>query len=259
MDTNISPTQLPLDQLRQIRIQKINKIRELGIDPYLASGNRSHDISEIVDNFEKLEGSNVSVCGRILSWREHGALAFADVSDESGHIQLYLKADQGMLFNAEKGTLDFEKLNLLDIGDFVEVTGEVTKTKRGEISILVHELKLLTKSVRPLPSMHFGIKDEEERYRQRYVDFILNPELRELFYKKAKFWNSFRSFLLEKGFLEVETPVLENTAGGADARPFVTHHNSLDIDVFLRISMGELGQKDLWLAGFEKLWKSWET
>ncbi len=147
---------------------------------------------------------------------------------------------------------NFKILKLIDVGDFLAAKGEVFKTIAGEISINVSEFQLLTKSIRPLPSKWYGLKDEEERYRRRYVDLILNEDLKDLFRKKAIFWQSMREFLIKKGFLEVETPVLESTAGGADANPFVTHHNALDIDLYLRISMGELWQKRLMVAGFDK-------
>ena len=147
---------------------------------------------------------------------------------------------------------DFKTISLFDTGDFIAVAGTVIKTQAGEITVDVTHFQLLTKSIRPLPSVWYGLKDEEERYRQRYVDLLLNDDLRELFRKKAVFWQSMREFLIENGFLEVETPVLENTAGGADANPFITHHNALDIDLYLRISMGELWQKRLMVAGFGK-------
>lgn len=245
-------TQLPLDQLRQVRIAKISKLIEKGINPYPSKGERSYLNSEITKNFVKLENSEVTVIGRIISLREHGVIAFADLEDTSGVIQLYIKEDKLSKALKTKKNLSFEDLNLLDIGDFVQVTGVVTKTQRGQISVMPKYINLLTKSIRPLPSKHFGLKDDEDRYRQRYVDLALNRDLREMFVKKAMFWNSMRSFLVKEGFLEVETPVLENTAGGADAEPFITHHNALDIDVYLRISMGELWQKRLMVGMYEK-------
>jgi|688.fasta_scaffold04773_3 lysyl-tRNA synthetase class 2 len=251
-EVNDSTNQLPLEQLRQVRIDKVKKLKELGIDSFPSKSKRTHFAGDISKNFDQLENSIAIVAGRIMSFREHGHLVFMDLHDYSGKIQLYIKDDELNSYNKENHNLGFSELNLLDIGDFVQAEGLITKTKRGEVSILVKEIKLLTKSIRPLPSAHFGIKDEDERFRQRYVDFVINPELREMFVKKSKFWNSMRSFLAEKGFLEVETPVLENTAGGADAAPFVTHHNALDIDVYLRISMGELWQKRLMVGGFDK-------
>jgi lysyl-tRNA synthetase, class II len=243
---------LPLESLRQIRLEKLKKIKSLGLDPFSSKTNRTHHIKQVVDSFEILENQNATVCGRLMSWREHGVLAFGDLRDESGKIQLYIKSDEVEPFNTALGNLGYENFSLLDIGDFLEVSGIITKTKRGEISILVKTLRILTKTIRPLPSVHFGLKDEEDRYRQRYVDLVINPELKDLFLKKSKFWNSIRNFMIAKSFVEVETPVLENIAGGADATPFVTHHNALDIDVYLRISMGELWQKRLMVGGFEK-------
>lgn len=242
-------TTLPLNQLREIRIQKLSELAKLGIDPYISKSNRTHYISDLKNNYVDFENTNVTVTGRVMSWREHGQLLFFDLMDGSGKIQIYIKSDALV---TDAGTLSFDQLKLLDIGDFVQIDGVVTKTQRGEISVAPGTVKLLTKSIRPLPSQHYGLKDEEERYRQRYVDFVLNPDLREMFVKKARFWNAMREFMVAKGFLEVETPVLENTAGGADAAPFITHHNALDIDVYLRISMGELWQKRLMVGMFEK-------
>jgi len=192
----------------------------------------------------KLGGKKVLVAGRLMSVRGHGKLIFADLKDESGRMQLMFKSD----LLADKFTLFKE----LAVGDFVAVVGEVGKTQAGEISVFVNDLQLLSKAVRQIPPEWFGLKDEEERYRKRYLDLILNDDLKELFKKKAIFWQSIRSFMLSEGFLEVETPILEISAGGADATPFATHHNALDIDLYLRISMGELWQKRLMVGGFEK-------
>lgn len=232
-----------LEALREVRIEKLQKLQEKGINPYpskVTLGGKLIKISVARDSM----GKSVLCAGRIWSIREHGAVAFLDLKDDTGTIQL--------LFQKKVLAEKFELLDLLDMGDFIAVTGEVIKTQAGEITVDVRGLQLLTKSIRPLPSTWFGLKDEEERYRQRYVDLLLNDELKDLFIKKAKFWQSMREFLIEKGFLEVETPVLENTAGGADANPFITHHNALDIDLYLRISMGELWQKRLMVAGFGK-------
>ncbi len=176
--------------------------------------------------------------------RGHGKLVFADVADESGKIQAVFKAN--ILVD------DFKLVDLLDVGDFIEVAGSVFVTNAGELTVEGHKLRVLAKALRPLPEKHAGLTDEETRLRKRYLEFATSPEARELFYKKAKFWQVIRDFMVKKGFLEVETPALETTAGGADANPFVTHHNALDIDVYLRISMGELWQKRLMVGGFEK-------
>ena len=230
-----------LEEIRKIRFEKAEKLRKLGINPYPSKVPGKHDK---IDQAVSTIGKVVTVAGRIWGVREHGNCCFADVKDETGKIQLFLQKKQ----LGDK----FKLVNLLDIGDFVWAKGEVVKTKAGEISLDVSDYGILTKSIRPIPSTWHGLKDIEERYRQRYVDLLLNDELKDLLKKKTVFWHSMREFLYEKGFLEVETPILENTVGGADANPFVTHHDALDIDLYLRISMGELWQKRLMVAGFEK-------
>ena len=188
----------------------------------------------------------ITAVGRLRSLRSHGNLTFAHLQDSSGKIQIALSKRE---IGAENYKI-FTKL--IDTGDFIEITGKCFLTHKGEKSIMVKQWKILTKTLRPLPDKWHGFKDEEERYRKRYLDILFNPEAREMIEKKAIFWRAVRKFHLKHGFIEVETPVLENTTGGADARPFVTHHNALDIDVYLRISMGELWQKRLMVAGFEK-------
>ncbi len=230
-----------LTTIREERISKLAKIRDFGINPYPSKV--KFNLQKISDAREKM-GKKVGVAGRIWSWREHGNVIFSDISDESGKIQLF--------FQKKNLGEKFKILRLFDLGDFLAVEGNVIKTQAGELTVDVSDFQLLTKSIRPIPSVWHGLKDVEERFRQRYVDLLLNEEVKEIFRKKALFWQSMRSFLIEKGFLEVETPVLENTAGGADANPFVTHHKALDIDLYLRISMGELWQKRLMVGGFEK-------
>ena len=189
-----------------------------------------------------------------MAMRGHGGATFIDINDGSaslttggsGKIQVLIKVDK----LGEKGYQFF--LDVFDIGDFVEIKGKLFTTKRGEKSIIADDYKMLTKALLPLPEKWHGLQDVEEKLRKRYLDIIFNPEVKEMIKKRAMFWNSMREFLVERNFLEVETPVLETTPGGADARPFKTHHNALDIDVFLRISMGELWQKKLMVAGFEK-------
>ncbi len=238
----MNETTQPLEQLKQIRIEKLEKLKKLGVNPFVSKG--TLDSIDIKEARAKKVDDTVAVHGRIRSLRSFGKLTFLKLEDYTGVIQLAIKGGLS--------ELDQKVFELLDIGDFIEVEGKLFLTKTEELTIHVEKLGLLTKSIRPLPSEHFGLKDEEEKFRQRYVDLILNSGLRDLFVKKARFWNTIRSFMIEKGFLEVETPVLENTAGGADADPFVTHHNALDIDVYLRISMGELWQKRLMVAGFDK-------
>ncbi|KKQ42808.1 MAG: lysyl-tRNA synthetase [Microgenomates group bacterium GW2011_GWC1_37_8] len=230
-----------LEEIRKVRLQKVEELRKLGINPYPSKVNGN---PQSVAKARDSEGNDVQVAGRVMGWREHGNVIFADLKDETAEIQLWF----------QKNSLgeNFKILRYFDIGDFLYAKGMVTKTQSGELSIDVADFQLLTKSIRPLPSTWHGLKDEEQRYRQRYVDLILHEDLKDLFRKKAIFWQSVREFMLQKGFLEVETPVLETTAGGADANPFVTHHDALDIDLYLRISMGELWQKRLMVAGFEK-------
>lgn len=239
---------MPQTSERQDRLRKLEQIRKAGVNPYPARARRDFVISEVLSKFNTLEKSKKQfyVVGRVRSIRGHGNLTFAHLEDASGRIQIALRknvigADDYKFFTKN-----------IDIGDFIEVKGKIFITKKGEKSVEVQEFKLLTKTLRPLPIEHFGFKDEEERLRKRYLDILYNPELKDMLMKKAKFWNAIREFLQKKGFQEVETPVLENTTGGADARPFVTHHNALDIDVYLRISMGELWQKRLMVAGMEK-------
>jgi len=231
--------------LIQSRENKLEKIKDLEQNPYPAKASKDYMSTRIREIYSELLASaqEFSYAGRIIAQRGYGKLVFLDVADEKGKLQVMLKSDL---------TKNFDLVNLLDLGDFIQVDGKLFLTKTGEVTIEGNEIKLLTKSMRPLPDMHHGINDEETKFRKRYLDFILNPEVRELFYKKAKFWATIRNFLLEKGFLEVETPVLETTVGGADANPFATHHDALDIDVYLRISMGELWQKRLLVGGFEK-------
>ncbi|MFA5188306.1 MAG: lysine--tRNA ligase [Patescibacteria group bacterium] len=233
---------MTLDE-RKIRLEKLEKIREQGIDPYPSKFDKKNTLKQA---FESKIGTKVKTAGRLMTIRDMGKLCFCHLMDESQKMQIALQADK-----IGKEEYDWFVKNL-DIGDFIGIEGEVFKTHKGEISILVSKYTLLAKALRPLPEKWHGLVDEELRLRKRYLDFITHPELKELFYRKAKFWQTMRNFMLGEGFLEVETPVLETTAGGADAEPFVTHHNALDMDVYLRISMGELWQKRLMVAGFEK-------
>jgi len=241
-----------LKELRDVRINKLNKLRKLGINPFPSKSKKDYPNSEIIDNFDKYEGKEVTLAGRMMSWREHGALAFADLQDFSGTIQIYIHRDDLGETNKDKQTLGFEDLNLLDVGDFVQITGNITKTKRGEKSIQPSEIKILVKAIRPLPEKWEGLKDLEVKFRRRYLELATKPEVREMFVRKAKFWESARDFMLERGFIEVETPILEHVTGGGDAKPFKTHHNALDQDFYLRIS-SELYQKRLIGGGFEKI------
>jgi len=232
-------------------IDSLKEIKKLGFNPYAHKFEKNTDISKIIENYKKLkpdqkdEKAKLKIAGRIRSVRGHGKLYFFDLEDISGKIQLYIDAK-----NISKKELMLVKL--LHPGDIVGVQGSVVKTKRGELSVLVKEISILTRALTPLPTEWFGLKDQETRYRKRYLDMIMHPEVRDMLIKKSIFWNSMREFLIKKGFTEIDTPVLENKTGGADAKPFVTHHNALDIDVYLRISAGELWQKRLMIGGFEK-------
>jgi len=233
-------------ELIEIRKKKLAKFSEKKVDPYPSKSNRNYTAGDIVEKQKDLINSKeeITAAGRLIGKRGHGGVIFADLVDQSGKIQLVLKKDllQGQ----------FEIIDLLDLGDFVEAKGTIFLTQAGELSIEVHNIIILAKALRPLPEKWYGLKDEETRLRKRYLEFATDPKSRDLFYQRAKFWQSTREFLISRGFLEVETPVFETTAGGADANPFVTHHGALDIDVYLRISMGELWQKRLMVGGFEK-------
>lgn len=237
-----------LEELRNDRVKKRELLRAAGMDPYAAHTSRSHKIKEVLADFQNLseEETAVAVAGRVISIRRHGGSAFADIDDSSGRVQTFFSRDV-------IGKRLFDLLNdTIDPGDFIEVKGVPFLTKRGAEAIAAEDWRVLTKSLQGIPSEHFGLKDEEERFRKRYLDLLLNPELRELLDKKQKFWEVTRDFMKRQGFSEVETPTLEVTTGGAEARPFKTHHNDFDMDVYLRISVGELWQKRLMAAGYEK-------
>lgn len=233
----------PLENLRKIRQQKLEKIRKLKIDPYPAKSHKKQTIAECL----KSQGKTVQTAGRIIGFRQHGGSSFADIFDESGKIQIFFS-------NSQISTLKSQLLRLLDIGDFIEVSGKVDKTKAGEITIFVSDFTLLAKSVRPLPSTWHGLKDIEERYRKRYLDLILNPQIKKTFELRSKIIQAHRDFLLERSYIEVETPTLQNLYGGGLARPFKTYHNALGIPLYLRIST-ELYLKRLIVAGFEKVFE----
>ena len=237
-----------LDDLRRERVKKLEVLRKAGLDPYPASVSRSHVIGDAVRNFPALakKRTAVTVVGRLMGLRNQGSVFFADLRDESGQIQLVAKKDELETFALLAQTLD--------IGDFVQARGPVFKTKRGERSIAVQHLRIIAKSLLPIPSERFGIHDVETRLRKRYLELILDPAVKELFARKARFWEAARAFLKNEGFLEVETPVLEQIPGGAEAEPFVTHHNALDTDFYLRISL-ELPLKRLIVAGYEKVFE----
>lgn len=240
---------MPLEDIRALRIKKLEALRARGVNPYPASSRRSFRIAELLERFADCEAEDgqYTVTGRVAAKREQGGLAFADLYDESGKIQLILRKD--VLDEASQFVLEN-----LDIGDIIEAGGKALTAKRGEKSIEVQKLVMLSKTLRPLPDKWHGLVDVEERLRRRYVDLIMSPEERELFRKKSRFWRATREFLLGEGFLEVETPILEPTTGGADAEPFITHHNALDIDLYLRVSP-ELHLKRLLVGGYEKVFE----
>jgi len=239
------------DQIIKERVRKLNELNESGINPYAYKFDKKNSTLELQNKYNKLKDDSetkdsVKIAGRIMIKRDLGKIAFATIQDGTGKIQILLRKG-----DTSDKLLKFMK-KYIDTGDFVGVEGLIIKTKRGELSVLVKKLELLTKSIQPLPEKFHGLQDEEDRLRKRYLDILMNPEVKEIFVRKSKFWQTVRNFLIEKEFLEVETPVLENSAGGASATPFSTHHNALDIDVFLRISTGELWQKKLMVAGYDK-------
>lgn len=238
-----------LKELRDERLRKLDDLKQLGINPYPAEAGRSHDLKQVTDNFESLEGQPVIVAGRITNIRKFGKIAFVVLRQEGHELQAFLKADN-LTLDAEKGELSMAELPLLDAGDFVQITGPVIKTQTGEISVEARKLTLLTKSLRPLP---VELTNKEERLRRRYVDMAVNEAVRQRFIRRSKFWQATRDFLNQNGFVEVNIPVLEHTTGGADANPFVTHMDALDEDFYLRISH-ELPLKRLLGAGFEKVY-----
>lgn len=242
-----------LKELRDERLRKLEELRELGINAYPAVANRSHMAGDITTQFDKLEGQTATVAGRITGIRKFGKLAFIVVKDFSGKIQLFLREGSVAELDASKEQLGMEQLNLLDSGDFIEATGKIIKTKTGEISIDVKTLRLLSKSLRPMPIAHDGFTNKEERLRRRYIDMNVNQDVRDRFVRRSKFWQATRDFLNGHGFIEINIPVLEHTTGGADATPFVTHMDALDQDFYLRISH-ELPLKRLLGAGYEKVY-----
>lgn len=243
-----------LKDFREERIKKLEKLRQLGYDPYPAKANRTVMTGDILANYDQYEGKTETVFGRVKSIRKFGKIAFIVARDFSGSIQLFLQADNLHDSDPKQGLIGVGDLNLLDTGDFIEATGKVITTKTGEKSLELTELKLITKSLRPMPLDHESFTDKEERLRRRYVDMNVNVDVRDRFVRRSKFWQATRDFMIQKGFIEVSNNVLEATAGGADANPFVTHMDALDQDFFLRISH-ELPLKRLLVAGFEKVFE----
>ena len=244
-----------LQDFRDERIRKLEELRALGVNPYPAKTERTHYIEQITNQFEQLENKSVIVVGRIMSIRKFGKLAFIVIRDMSGQIQLFMRSGESSTV-ADRTNSELimpDEIALLDTGDFVECSGTVIKTQTGEISVGCEKLRLLTKALRPMPSVQEGFTDKEQRLRRRYVDMNVNLDVRERFVRRSKFWQATRDFLNKEGFLEINVPVLEHTTGGADANPFVTHMDALDQDFYLRISH-ELPLKRLIGAGFEKVY-----
>ena len=236
-----------LQAYREEQLKKLAKLQAKGIDPYPATSQRSHSISEIKQDFDQLSGQSVCLAGRLLSQRQHGGVAFLDLADASGQLQLLVRQDD---LESARGQLGFSDLDLLTRGDFIEAAGQPGLSQRGEQSLLVTRLRLLTKVLRPLPEK---LDDVKTRRRRRYLDLAINPDTKERFERRSKWWRAVRRFLDDRGFIEISIPVLEHTTGGAEAKPFKTHMDALDQDFYLRISH-ELPLKKLLGGGFEKVY-----
>jgi len=245
---NNDQLQEDLTEVLRVRRDKLAKLQEMGRDPLKVSRyDRTSNSTEIKGNFEEFEGKVVKIAGRIMSKRIQGKAGFIDIQDQNGRIQCYVRLDR-------IGEEEYSIFSTYDIGDIIGVEGEVFKTKKEEISVKANEVVLLSKSLQVLPEKYHGLKDQDLRYRQRYVDLIVNPEVKDAFLTRTKALKALRSYLDERGFLEVETPILNTIAGGANARPFVTHHNTLDIPMYMRIA-NELYLKRLIVGGFDKVYE----
>jgi len=239
------------EDIRNERLKKRDLLVAAGMNPYTATSGRTHNIKTLLTDFSQLvaDETTVVIAGRVMAMREHGGSVFLDLFDGSGRVQVFFS-------RRDMGDAPFTLLiDTIDAGDFIEVTGAPFVTRREVNSLAAKDWQVLTKTLQSIPTEHFGIKDEDERFRKRYLDLLLDDELRAMFVRKERFWEITRSFMKEHAFLEVETPTLEVTTGGAEARPFQTHHYDFDIDVYLRISIGELWQKHLMAGGFDKVFE----
>lgn len=237
-----------INELRQIRVEKLKALQAAGKDPFqITKASPTATAAQINEQFETLEGQDVSLCGRIMTRRDMGKANFIDVHDRTGRMQVYIRIN-------DLGEDAFAEYKKWDIGDLVQVDGFVFRTRRGEISVHAKKLTLLAKSLLPLPEKFHGLQDTDTRYRRRYLDMIMNPEVKETFLRRSKIVTSMRRYLDQLGFIEVETPMLNTIPGGANARPFITHHNTLDMDMYLRIAT-ELHLKRLIVGGMEKVYE----
>lgn len=245
---NMQEQQQDIGELMKVRRDKLAHLQEEGENPFdVTTYNQEYHTTDIIENFDKMEGTQVSIAGRLMSKRVMGKASFFDLRDREGKIQLYVTRD-------DMGEEVYKKFKKLDIGDIVGVTGEVFRTQKGEISVRTNGYTLLSKSLLPLPEKFHGLRDTDLRYRQRYVDLIMNPEVKRAFEIRSKIITAIRNYLDSRGYMEVDTPILNTIPGGAAARPFITHHNTLDIDMYMRIAP-ELYLKRLIVGGFERVYE----